>query len=319
MNARRRFEAAEAVDTLRGEIVSFTRKSLDGWGVGTLATVTGELSIVGKVLGARVGDVVELTGRHKQHKVHGWQFNIVSIVIERPETTDGVAAWLSATLPDVGESRARAIIAHCGGVAHVWEVIEHNPEHLAELPGITLQRAEKIRAAYFEHREHRDALVALRGFGLTTNQIERCKDVWHTYAKAVAMIRNNPYVLAREVTGFGFVRADEIAQRIGIATNAPERIEAGIVHVLDQALMRGHTYVLDGALQRVAADEYLHVTLREVAQGIRAAQRQGLIIRRGRHVYSARMEVSEESAASTLGARAAYTAQPTQPSKETTP
>ena len=288
-------------ETVRGELVRFDRKSGDGWGVGELRLVGGDsVTIVGKVLGAKLGDLVEVTGRRHQHQVHGDQIKIESIVLERAETVDGAIAWLADTLPDVGIARAKALIEHCGGVPELWHTIEHNHAELAEVPGVTLERAARMHAIYVEHREHRDVLVALRGWGLTTNQIERCKERWQSYAKAVSVIRHNPYVLAREVHGFGFVRADEIAKRVGIAHNAPERIEAGIVHVLEEAVVRGHTYLVDGMLQRVAAEDYLQVSLQEVAQGMHRAQRYGLVVRRGRLIYSARIEVFEAQCAESL-------------------
>jgi exodeoxyribonuclease V alpha subunit len=288
-------------ETVRGELVRFDRKSSDNWGVGQLRLVNGDtISIVGKVLGARLGDLVEVTGRRHEHHTHGDQLKIESIVLERSETVEGAIAWLADTLPDVGTARAQALIDHCGGVPEFWHTIEHNHAELAEVPGVTLERAARMHTVYIEHRAHRDVLVALRGWGLTTNQIERCKERWQSYAKAVSIIRHNPYVLSREVHGFGFVRADEIAKRVGIAHNAPERIEAGIVHVLDEALTKGHTFMVDGKLQRVAAEEYLQVTLREVAQGMGRAQRYGLIVRRGKLIYSARLEGFEAACAESL-------------------
>jgi len=255
------------------------------------------VAIVGKVLDARDGETVELQGRYAKHATYGEQFRIEHCVAQRAESVDGVVKWLSSTLHGIGDKRAAALIAHFGGVQGLWSAIETHHARLAEVDGITAERAEAIHSAYVEHSATRDNMVALRGWGLTNNQIQHCLNTWHTLDEVVHQVRCNPYLLARHVHGFGFSRADEVARLAGIKHDAPERIEAGIVHVLHEAATAGSCWLWGGALQRIAADDLLSVSYDAVADGIVAAAKQGAIVRRGKRIYSARMEAVESKAA----------------------
>lgn len=283
--------------TLRGELVSFTRRTLDGWGTGELRVdgVSDVTGITGKMLDAKPGDTVEVVGRYVEHERFGIQFRVSSCITQQATSTEGAVLWLASAMPGIGPKRAQELIARCGGVPELWHMLEHEHERLAELDGITVDRAQAIHVTYMAQRNVRDHMVALRGWGLTDNQIQKCMDEWHTLEATVLNIRANPFLLARHVHGFGFARADEVARRAGMARNAPERIEAGIVHTLDEATASGHCWLWGGALQKIAATKYLHVTLEECADGIMRAWRSGFVVRRGKRVYSARMESIEET------------------------
>ena len=300
MRRQRNLAQREPLATLRGELVSFSRKSADGWGVGKLRVADADelVTIVGKILDTREGDTVELSGRYVTHQQWGEQFKIEGCIAQRAESAEGVVRWLASTLPGIGDKRAHGLIAHFGGVQQLWQVIETDAGRLAEVDGITPDRAQAIHAAYVEHSATRDNMICLRGWGLTNNQIQHCLDAWQTLDEVVHQVRCNPYLLARHVHGFGFARADEVAKLAGMKHNAPERIEAGIVHVLQEAAIAGSCWLWGGALQRIAADELLKVSFDEVAQGILSAARMGLILRRGKRIYSARMETIEAKAAS---------------------
>jgi exodeoxyribonuclease V alpha subunit len=289
---------------LRGELVRFSRRTDDGWGVGTLRIAPageddfddGCIEITGKVLDAVPGDALELHGSWVEHPRFGRQFKIKQCVAAMPVSEEGVVSWLAATLPGIGDMRARQLVARFGGPAKLWETIEHSPAQLAQVDGITDARAREIHDVYMANRATRDSMVALRGWGLTDAQIQRCVDQWHTIAAVVENVRANPYQLARYVHGFGFLRADEVAGRMGIRHNDPRRIEAGIVHTLDDATTRGHCWVWGGALQKIAA-ETLKVDVDDVARGIMHASAHSMIRRRGKRIYSARMDTHESRTA----------------------
>lgn len=302
LGARRRREVApEPGVVVRGELLRFTRKTEDGWGVGLLRLADGgQVELTGKLLDAKPGDAVELTGRQVEHPTWGLQFKVESVVVERPQSPDGVVRWLVATLPDVGPARAAQMIEHFGGVDGLWHAIENDHARLAELKGVTLERAAAIHATYTAERSNRDLMVQLRTWGLTSNQIQKCLDEWETLDAVVDKIRANPYLLARYVDGFGFTRADVVAQLTGIKPNAPERIEAGIVFTLEQAMQSGSVFLYGGALQKIAADDLLHIDRSDVGRGILAAARTQLVVRRGARVYLARMEAAETSCAASV-------------------
>lgn len=290
--------------TLRGELESFSQRTEDGWGFGTLL-VEGEVlpvKITGKLLGAKPGESLECTGLWIEHATYGLQFKVLSTVIHVPCTAEGVAKWLQATLPGVGPKRAAALIEHFGSVDALWNVIEHEPARLCEVPGITTTGAQDIHTAYMRSRDSRDHMVALRGWGLTDNQIQRCLKEWRTLDAIVKRIKQNPYQLCHHVSGFGFKRADEVARLAGVQPNSPERVEAGIVYTLDNVTYEGHCWMWGGQLQRVAANETLHVSMDDVAHGIERATKNKLITRRAKRIYGARMEAIEHKGARGLEA-----------------
>jgi exodeoxyribonuclease V alpha subunit len=279
--------------TLRGELVSFRRRSEDGWGVGVIDMGNlDHVEFTGKTLGAPIGSSVELTGTWIDHPRFGRQFRAMSCTVDRPSSSEGVIAWLASTLPDVGESRARVLLDHFGGVEALWHVIETCHARLCEVDGITTARAAAIHQTYIAHRDERDHQVALRGWGLTDKQIARCMNEWHSLAAVVERIRANPYALAEHVHGFGFMRADEVARAMGIKPDDPQRIEAGLVHTLRVASHDGHCWLWGGQLQRMAAD-LLRVGMDVVGNNIRNASAHRLIVRRGKRIYSAALETLE--------------------------
>jgi exodeoxyribonuclease V alpha subunit len=218
-----------------------------------------------------------------------------------PVTTAGVLAWLVSTLPNLGAQRAQALVDLFG--PKLWDVIEHASAELCQVPGITPARAQAIYDAYQQHRDTRDSMVALRGWGLTDGQVRHCLEHWHTLARTVDEVRANPYQLIRHVYGFGFDRADQVAGKIGVSAAAPERIAAGVEHVLDLALSAGHCYVHVRPLQLEVA-RVLKCPAPAAAQGIRDAVAGGQVVQVGWCFYPAHIARAESRCAAALRAYA---------------
>src|SRR6202008_2351036 len=96
-----RYRTDETV-AIKGEVHAW-REVREGWGYGELRVDDDYVACTGKLL-ARVGDTVELRGRWVQSDRFGRQFKITQCPVSRPESTDGIVAWLASTLPDVGET-----------------------------------------------------------------------------------------------------------------------------------------------------------------------------------------------------------------------
>lgn len=302
---------------LKGEIQQFTTHKADGWGTGVLLTgqrratgsdvardrpsstqdETDTVIISGKLLGARVGDAVELEGAFTYSEKWGRQFKIKSCNVVRPDGPDGAVRWMASRLPAIGETRARALVERFG--EQLWEVLEHEPHRCAEVDGITAERALEIGAAYKEIAGERVNMVKLRGWGLTDNQVGRCVERWGSLDRVTKELTQNPYLLAQEVFGFGFKRSDEIAMKMGVLKNAPERLRAGVEHVVGEAAQEGHVFVAGRALQRIAA-ELLGVSEAALAPAIKEVAREGRLVRRGWRVYLRRLDDAEERVALAL-------------------
>lgn len=289
-----------ALSVLRGALVSHRVFSADGWGAGKLqlASGGGEVSVIGKLLTVRVGDTCELTGSYVEHPRYGAQFKVQSCTPVQPDTINGVVLWMASRLPDIGRDRATALVGHFGTA--LWTVIEREPQRLTEIPGITAARADAIAAAYKLVAHEREHMTTLRGWGLTDGQVAKCMAEWGTLAVVVERIRSDPYELAQVVDGFGFKRADRVATAMGIARDAPARIRAAILFVLDSSAQNeGHCYLAGARLRQGAAD-LLGVSADLIVQQIFAVCELRRIVRRGWRVYTARLDKAEAACAAAI-------------------
>lgn len=284
--------------TLQGELVTWRFIGDRSWGFGQVRTAAETVPIVGTLLGARTGDHVQLTGAWGEHPKFGRQFKFRSITAALPATDAGVIAWLVATLPGIGAKRATELVTRYG--ADLWFVLETNPERIAtEVDGITPAGALRIAQAYAAHRDDRDAMVALRGWGLTDSQIKHCLAAWRTLTTSVDEIRANPYQLCHHVWGFGFTRADEVALRVGVPSDAPERIAAAVEHVLDIAQQAGHCWVFAKQLQAEVV-RLVGCDKRQAVRGVWDSVAAKRVVEHHMRFYPARLARAEERCAAQL-------------------
>lgn len=253
----------DGIARLRGEVVNVRILGDAFWGIAEVRPVgtgadssggTGSVSpvkITGKLLGVSAGDTVEVEGSWSEHPKYGAQLKARAIKTLVPSDSSGVIAWLEGRLPGVGRTRATEIVERFGvaigpepgesGAARVWQIIETQPDRLLEIKGITPRLRDMIVAAYEESRGDRDRVVRLRSWGLTDSQLARVVARWKTRAEDV--LRANPYRLAEEIPGFGFKRADAVAQRMGLPHESPARIRAAVEWCLETAENDGHMYL----------------------------------------------------------------------------
>jgi exodeoxyribonuclease V alpha subunit len=241
------------LETLIGEVAEARVLGRDFWGSARVRPSKGgaECVVVGKLLGVQPGDTIEAQGVWTEHEKFGKQFKARTIETRVPRDASGVVAWLASRLPQLGPNRARALVEELG-VEGVWHTIEHDPDRLLDVQGITPERRDMIVKAYHEHRGERDRIVRFKAWGFTDGQIARVLDEWGDRAEAI--LRENPFALSERVHGFGFKRADAVATRMGLPHDAPARIRAGIMHTLVEASEgHGHVYIPGGALVGASA------------------------------------------------------------------
>jgi exodeoxyribonuclease V alpha subunit len=262
------------LETIQGEITEARILGGDFWGSAKVRVAGGPMiTAVGKLLGVQPGDTVELEGAWAEHPRFGRQFKFRSLSTKVPRDSSGVVAWLSSRLPNLGPKRAAAIVEELGAEG-VWRVIEHEPDRLLEVPGITPERRDAIVEAYWKHRAERDRIVRFKTWGLTDGQIARVIEKWG--ARAEEILAEDPYQLCDEVYGFGFKRADATALRMGLPPDSPARIRAALLHLLAEAAEgHGHAYVPGGALISMAAKLI-------VVDGTAVARELAQLVERGR-------------------------------------
>jgi exodeoxyribonuclease V alpha subunit len=197
------------------------------------------VTVVGNLPGMSAGEVLKLQGQWQTHPRYGEQFKFQAYESVIPATVAGIERYLSSGLiKGIGPVMAQRLVARFG--QDTLNVIERDIERLHEVEGIGDKRIEMIKVAWEEQKEIREVMVFLQGYGVSPAYATK---IFKQYGRnAVTVVRDNPYRLAEEVFGIGFIIADKIAEKVGISKDSPLRAKAGIQYVLQQLADEGHTF-----------------------------------------------------------------------------
>ncbi|QLH21891.1 ATP-dependent RecD-like DNA helicase [Streptomyces sp. Rer75] len=198
------------------------------------------LTVVGSLLGAQPGESLRMEGRWGSHPQYGKQFTVENYQTVLPATVQGIRRYLgSGLIKGIGPRIADRITEHFG--IDTLDVIEEQPKRLIEVPGLGPKRTKMIAAAWEEQKAIKEVMVFLQGVGVSTSIAVR---IYKKYGDAsIAIVKNEPYRLAADVWGIGFLTADKIAQSVGIPHDSPDRVKAGLQYALSQSADQGHCYL----------------------------------------------------------------------------
>ena len=203
--------------------------------------------IVGIMPGIQPGETVRCFGQWKNHLIHGRQFEVANFRVEAPADVVGIRKYLgSGLIKGIGRKYAGRIVDRFG--TDTLAIIETSPEKLLEISGLGAKRIEKIKTCWLEQRSIRDVMVFLQTYGVSPAFAQK---IFKTYGnQSIVKVKENPYTLARDIFGIGFKTADTLAQKMGIAPDSIQRLDAGIEHVLSQLSNEGHVcYPVDEFIQ----------------------------------------------------------------------
>lgn len=229
--------------------------SADGsWAVVRVTTPEGPAMVVGPLAG--VGDCqgafAAFEGRWEDHAIHGRQFRAAAFLPGSPRTEQGLRLYLaSARIPGVGPKLAEQLVEHFG--VALLGVLEREPRRLCAVPGIGDKRAEAISAAWRQDAGARGTALLLRGAGWGPALTERVRQRYGD--EAFDVVRRDPYRLARDVRGVGFLMADKLARTMGLPEDDPRRVAAALAWVAERVTDDGHT---------IAAREHLLAGLEQL-------------------------------------------------------
>ncbi|MFE1827244.1 ATP-dependent RecD-like DNA helicase [Streptomyces yangpuensis] len=198
------------------------------------------LTVVGSLLGAQPGESLRMEGRWGSHPQYGKQFTVENYRTVLPATIQGIRRYLgSGLIKGIGPRIADRIVEHFG--TDTLDVIEAEPKRLVEVPGLGPKRTKLIGAAWEEQKAIKEVMVFLQGVGVSTSIAVR---IYKKYGDAsISVVNNQPYRLAADVWGIGFLTADRIAQAVGIPHDSPERVKAGLQYALSQSTDQGHCFL----------------------------------------------------------------------------
>ena len=195
------------------------------------------VAIVGNMVNPLPGEFVEVEGKWIIHPKFGNQFQIYQYKTIVPATQSGIQKYLgSGLVKGIGPVMAKRIVKKFG--IKSLEIIENDINKLNEVEGIGKKRIKMIATAWDEQKEVRSVMLFLQSHGVSPAYAAK---IFKTYGQdAINIVKENPYRLARDIFGIGFLTADNIAQKLGIKQDAPQRIEAGLEYVLHKLSDKGH-------------------------------------------------------------------------------
>ncbi len=233
----------EADQTLTGTVERIVYSGGDGAFTVARLKLDGEgeiVTMVGSLVGVPAGATLRALGRYEQSARFGPQFRVASYVEVAPATLEGIRRYLgSGLIRGIGAELAGRIVERFG--IETLEILDRDPARIGDVPGIGPSRARAVRDAWSAQREVRKVMVFLQGYGVSPAFAAR---IYKRYGgAAIARVRENPYRLAFDIWGIGFLSADQLAAALGVAREAPARLEAGVRHVLDEEAAAGHVFV----------------------------------------------------------------------------
>ena len=233
-----------------------------------LVTVTGNSPNVNE------GEWLTADGEWFNDAKHGRQFKAESIRTSRPDTLEGIEKYLASDLvKGIGKEYASRLVKTFG--RDVFDVIENNSAKLLQVEGIGKLRKERIKQAWDEQKSIRQIMSFLFSHGISTSKAFRIHKKYGE--RAIEVLQRDPYCLARDIRGIGFLMADGIAMKLGITKDAPLRARAGLEYTLNEIMQQGHcAYPRNDLISKTA--ELLEVDISLLASSLDASIQAGLLI-----------------------------------------
>ncbi len=230
-----------STDKIFGEITSIIYQNEDnGYTVCILSSEKEDITLVGYMPGINEGDSVSVSGSWTKHQVYGEQFKVDMYERQTPADEKSILRYLSSGIvKGVREATAKRIVDMFGN--ETLDIIEHHPLRLADIKGISADKAIKIHESYIDKMGATNLVMFLQEFGVS---VKLAAKIYRKFGSmGVELIRKNPYILCAEIEGIGFKTADSIALSMGKSSDDFERIKAGTLYTLRFNTQMGHSYL----------------------------------------------------------------------------
>jgi len=197
------------------------------------------ITVVGTLFSVAPGEVLRLSGYWDKHPRYGEQFKVTAYESVLPATVKGIEKYLgSGMIKGIGPVMAKRLVFRFGD--ETLTVIGKDIGRLHEVDGIGEKRIEMIQKAWEEQKEIRGVMIFLQGQGVSPTYAVK---IYKQYGRdSIRVVEENPYRLAADIFGIGFITADKIAEKLGVPRDSKIRAEAGILYVLKELSDEGHVY-----------------------------------------------------------------------------
>ena len=284
------------METITGIISGIRGPYKNRWAILTLQggpTVTGELP-----LNLSLGDRCEIEGTFSTHPTYGSQLKASRITVVAPADKTGEERFLQRVLSGVGPSIAKDLIAKFGNLETVVRMIEHEPDKLHSVRGLSALKIDRIQEDWKSAKHHRVFDEFCSRANISPNLQEKLLAAYSTPYNAMTQIQADPYVLADDVWGVGFKKADLVASYLSVPRTEGKRISRGIFYALEESSKEGHCYLLKEELIKRAAD-LLQINPSLIEEKLsRLTGRNRIMVDNGRHytpaMYAAETYVAEK-------------------------
>lgn len=210
------------------------------------------ITCVGVMPSVSQGETLELVGEMTTHSRFGEQFSVSDCAISSPDSPDGIEKYLaSGIIKGIGPATAREIVKLFGKDS--LDIIEHSPELLVSIRGISVKKAIEIGKSYASIKEMKEQIMFLQSYNITLNLAIKIYNIYKE--STVERLKENPYLLIDDVDGVGFITADKIARSMGYEPTGEFRIRAGIIYMLkENSDKHGNTFMFESELEERVFD-----------------------------------------------------------------
>ena len=292
-------EVERNIEELKGQIERITFVSEeDGFSIVKIR-VAGKkepITAVGHLMSPSPGEIIEMKGKWVKHPKYGSQFKIISYKTSVPASVYGIEKYLgSGLIKGIGPVMAKRIVKRFG--KETLNIIEEDIEKLKQVEGIGEKRISMIKKAWDEQREIRGLMIFLQEHGISPSYAPK---IYRKYReKSIQIIKENPYRLAMDIYGIGFITADRIAEKLGFPKDSELRAMSGIIYVLQQVADEGHVYFpYEELLER--CKKILDISQDTIENALEKLQTEGKVIRDDEAIYLSQFYVCETSVAKRL-------------------
>lgn len=257
---------------------------------------TSPASLLGKAPRVVAGEEFEARGVWEPNRDFGPQFKADDLKLKRPDSLGGMERYLgSGLIKGIGPAHAKRIVEKFG--PKVFDIIENESKKLEDVEGVGKKRRLEIRESWMKQKALHSIMLFLHQHGISSSRALR---IYKTYGdEAQAVLQENPYRMAQDIRGIGFKTADDIAYRLGVANDAPERLKAGLLHVLETAAQNGHCCLpeaktIEKALELLGcSDDLVHSQIEPLIES-------GQMERHGGFLYLPPLRAAEQSIAASV-------------------